>query len=72
MRENPEWRRRDRCVMDAYALKDNLVELRFQMVRRSRIPLSMTDDLWKYIHDALNLTHPLTVYRDQVPREIED
>ena len=72
MRENPEYRIRNRYVLDAYALKDNLRELHEQMRKRPGCPMFLADDMFMCIQEAEGLIHPLTAYRDQVPQMIEE
>jgi hypothetical protein len=72
MRENGEWRRRNNDVMDCYALKDRLTDIRNLMLERKGCPMFLCTELAHQIVTAGELTHPLTVYRDQVPREIEE
>ena len=68
MRPNPEWRRRDRHIHEAYCVIDNLKLLK----TKRREPLWYYRHLDDLMNDIHSLIHPLTRYRDQVPSEIED
>jgi hypothetical protein len=70
MRENPEYRLRNKYVTESYELTDSLNSLMDKSM--GKLPQWARREIGKQIRLADSLKYPLIQWRDSVPKEIED